>query len=69
MVLFPTAMSVSVICKNTCSTVGEGPHWDGKTQRLIYVDVLSGDVHIYDPANPEKYAKKHFGKRNSSIDS
>ena len=61
-------MSVSVVCKNTCTTVGEGPHWDAKTQRLIYVDVLSGDVHIYDPAMPENDEKKHFGKRDSTTE-
>lgn len=30
--------------------VGEGPAWDGATERLIWVDILSHEVHTYDPA-------------------
>ena len=59
-------MSVSTLVKNSCSTVGEGPHWDEKTQRLLYVDIMAGDVHIYDPVT-QKDEKKHFGKCAHSV--
>ena len=59
-------MSVTTLVKNSCSTVGEGPHWDEKTQRLLYVDIMAGDVHIYDPVT-QKDEKKHFGKCAHSV--
>ena len=54
-------MSVTTLVKNSCSTLGEAPHWEEKTQRLVYVDIMAGDVHIYDPVT-KKDEKKHFGK-------
>lgn len=30
--------------------LGEGPVWDSKTKRLLYVDIINGTVHEYDPA-------------------
>jgi gluconolactonase len=38
-------MSVSVLAKNTCETVGEGPFWEEATNSLLYVDIVKGDVH------------------------
>jgi sugar lactone lactonase YvrE len=32
------------------AALGEGPTWDADAQRLIWVDILSSRVHIYDPA-------------------
>ena len=29
--------------------VGEGPHWDVKTQALYFVDVFNGFIHKYHP--------------------
>ncbi|ELU18738.1 hypothetical protein CAPTEDRAFT_229314 [Capitella teleta] len=38
-------MEIHVVAKNSCTTVGESPHWEESTQSLIYVDIRSGDVH------------------------
>ncbi|MFE7159412.1 SMP-30/gluconolactonase/LRE family protein [Streptomyces sp. NPDC057636] len=32
------------------ATLGEGPTWDAEAGRLIWVDILGGRVHTYDPA-------------------
>jgi sugar lactone lactonase YvrE len=29
--------------------LGEGPVWDDRTQRLIFVDILASRVHVLDP--------------------
>jgi len=34
--------------------LGEGPHWDAKSQKLYYVDILAKAVHSYDPATSEE---------------
>lgn len=31
--------------------VGEGPVWDGERQRLIWVDIYRGEVHLFDPVS------------------
>jgi sugar lactone lactonase YvrE len=31
------------------ATLGEGPCWDAKTERLYWVDILEKRVHLYDP--------------------
>lgn len=46
-------MSVSILIKNSCSTTGEGPHWDDPTQSLLYVDIVAGDVHRWNSATGE----------------
>lgn len=30
--------------------LGEGPLWDDRRQRLLFVDIMRGDVHEFDPA-------------------
>ena len=32
------------------ATLGEGPVWDAEQQRLLWVDILPGLVHRFDPA-------------------
>ena len=54
-------MSVSVLVKNSCQAVGEGPHWEENKQRLLYVDIHVGDLHVYDPATNSDVIT-HFGK-------
>ena len=39
---------ISVV-KEGCSELGEGPHWDEKTQRIVWVDILGHSVHLLDP--------------------
>ncbi|KAL9958792.1 hypothetical protein ACROYT_G035853 [Oculina patagonica] len=43
------AYDLSVV-KESCAQLGEGPHWDETTQRLIWVDILGQSVHLLDPA-------------------
>ena len=31
--------------------LGEGPVWDDRSQRLVFVDILDKAIHLYDPAN------------------
>ena len=31
--------------------IGEGPVWDDRSQRLVFVDILDKAIHLYDPAN------------------
>lgn len=44
--------------------VGEGPVWDDQSQTLIWVDIMNGRVHRYDPATGEDIfldAGQHVG--------
>lgn len=54
-------MSVSVLAKNTCGTTGEGPHWEESSKSLLYVDILSGDVHRWSTLT-ETDTKLHVGE-------
>lgn len=40
--------------------VGEGPHWDAKSQALYFVDIMGKSVHKYVPATG-KHTKATFG--------
>jgi len=44
---------VEVALKNSCGSVGEGPHWDDASQSLLYVDIKNLDVHRYNTATGE----------------
>ena len=37
------------VVSNHCCLLGEGPHWDQKSQTLYYVDLMNGDVCQLDP--------------------
>ncbi|KAK2552407.1 Regucalcin [Acropora cervicornis] len=47
---------ISVV-KECCAQLGEGPHWDESSQRLIWVDIFGRSVHLLDPVTgkDEKY--------------
>lgn len=38
------------IATDAGAVLGEGPVWDARTRRLVWVDLLPGRVHQYDPA-------------------
>ena len=38
---------------DTKCELGEGPAWDARAQRLIWVNILGKQVHVYDPATNE----------------
>ena len=61
-------MSVSVLAKNTCETVGEGPHWLESEQSLLYVDLVAGYVHKYNTITGQDESRK-FGNLSWIIDS
>ena len=44
---------VEVALKNSCGSIGEGPHWDDASQSLLYVDIKNLDVHRYNPTTGE----------------
>lgn len=33
------------------ATLGEGSIWDARRRRLLWVDIVAGQVHVYDPAD------------------
>jgi hypothetical protein len=55
------AMEIQVVAKNSCSTVGESPHWEEATQSVVYVDIRSGDIHKWNSVTKEDN-KIHFGQ-------
>jgi len=41
-------------CELACDVrldLGEGPLWDDRTQRLLFVDIMRGHIHEFDPAS------------------
>jgi len=46
----PEQLEVEVILE-AHAAVAEGPTWDERTQRLIWVDIMANAVHAYDPAH------------------
>ena len=53
-------MAVSVVKPHACSTLGEAPHWNGRTQSLYYVDAYSGDYYQWNPVTGDE-KKFHAG--------
>ncbi|PVD23866.1 hypothetical protein C0Q70_17140 [Pomacea canaliculata] len=45
--------TVETAIKNSCSTIGEGPHWDDASQSLLYVDIKALDVHRWNSVTGE----------------
>ncbi|KAL4235807.1 hypothetical protein ACF0H5_004197 [Mactra antiquata] len=44
--LFSTSScNIETIVERSCESIGEGPHWDERTQSLLYVDIHDGVVH------------------------
>lgn len=39
------AAVIETLIECSCKTVGEGPHWDGQSQTLLYVDIIDGSLH------------------------
>ena len=51
---------VEAIVKPTCLSFGESPHWDERTQTLLYVDLYGGSVHRLSP-EAGKHEVHEFG--------
>ncbi|XP_041377245.1 regucalcin-like [Gigantopelta aegis] len=58
--------TVEPVIKNSCSSIGEGPHWDAASQSLFYVDIKRGDVHKWNSLTKED-SKMHFDYPTVSI--
>ena len=56
-------MSVEVLLKGVTPTIGEGPHWDDKTQSLLFVDILTATVYRWD-SNTDALESRKLGKFN-----
>ncbi|XP_053376399.1 regucalcin-like [Mercenaria mercenaria] len=56
------ATKVETAIERSCVTIGEGPHWDERTQTLLYVDINDGSVHRWSPetGKDEKYTFDTF---------
>lgn len=46
---------VEAIHDSLLHDLGEGPHWDIKTQRLYYVDILKASMHCFDYRSNKTY--------------
>jgi len=53
--------NVETLIKHAASTIGEGPHWEEKTGKLLYVDILSNDVYRHDVETGDN-EKMHLGR-------
>ncbi|MFC9846426.1 SMP-30/gluconolactonase/LRE family protein [Streptomyces sp. NPDC060223] len=56
-----TAVEVAV---HEHATLGEGPTWDSREQRLIWVDILGSRIHTYDPGTGRRtvmVTEQHVG--------
>ena len=59
-------MSVEVLLKGVTSALGEGPHWDAKSQSLLFVDIIEHTVYKWD-SNTGNLESKTIGKLAGSI--
>ena len=41
-------VEISVVGENIRAKLGEGPHWDTETQKLLWVDCFDPSVHVLD---------------------
>lgn len=39
------SVNVETVIEKSCLSIGEGPHWDERSQTLLYVDINEGAVH------------------------
>ncbi|MDT9718818.1 SMP-30/gluconolactonase/LRE family protein [Paenibacillus sp. ClWae2A] len=49
-------MSNVTVAVQTPALLGEGPSWDAENNRLLWVDIESFKVHVYDPATGQDQA-------------
>jgi sugar lactone lactonase YvrE len=48
-ILAPMQLSTPQLLVHTQAFLGEGPAWDSVRQRLYWVDIFAGQLHIFDP--------------------
>lgn len=45
--------TVETLIKHAASTIGEGPHWEESSRKLLYVDIEANTVSRYDTDTKE----------------
>lgn len=50
-------VKVELVKKIPC-IIGEGPHWDDKTQTLLFVDIMKSTVYRWNPVTDEMKSSK-----------
>ena len=58
-------MSVELLLEGVATTAGEGPHWDDKTQSLLFVDLRAATVYRWDSISGKLESRKLGIKINS----
>ena len=51
-------MSVELLLEGVATTVGEGPHWDDKTQTLLFVDLRAATVYRWESISGKLESRK-----------
>ena len=46
--------TVEILIEHAASSIGEGPHWDDKDNKLLYVDILDNNVYRLDVETKEQ---------------
>ncbi|MFE1290498.1 SMP-30/gluconolactonase/LRE family protein [Streptomyces sp. NPDC058751] len=57
-------MTVVEVAVRAHAALGEGPTWDARAGRLVWVDILGSRIHTYDPASGRRTAsatEQHVG--------
>ena len=45
--------ATATVALKTTAILSEGPHWDPKENKLLWVDILGKEVHRFDPETAE----------------
>ena len=57
---------ISVVGENICAKLGEGPHWDTVTQKLLWVDSFDYKVHVSNVETGEVSQSQTSTRRENS---
>ena len=53
-----STMSVELLLEGVATSVGEGPHWDNKTQSLLFVDLRAATVYRWESISGKLESRK-----------
>ena len=60
-------VKIEVVAHRSCGSIGEGPHWEESSQSLLYVDILTGDVHRWDSQTGQDKTYHVVGRYHYSL--